>query len=73
MSPSQYLRTPVLTGNDIEVKREEISRYFNATFERYESLFETLIDERGFYQKPIPLRHPLIFYYGHTATFFINK
>lgn len=73
MSSSQYLRTPLLTGSDIDSKRREIASYFNATFERYESLFETLIDDRAFYQNPIPLRHPLIFYYGHTATFFINK
>ena len=73
MSSSQYLRTPELTGSDVNSKRKEISAYFNATFERYESLFETLLDDRAYYQKSIPLRHPLIFYYGHTATFFINK
>lgn len=73
MSSPQYLRTPLLTGDNVAVKREEITAYFNATFERYESLFETLIDDRAFYHKPISLRHPLIFYYGHTATFFINK
>ncbi|MFW5450701.1 MAG: 5-histidylcysteine sulfoxide synthase [Methylophagaceae bacterium] len=73
MSSSQYLRTPLLTGDNSEAKRKEIAAYFNATFERYESLFETLVGDRGYYQKSIPLRHPLIFYYGHTATFFINK
>ena len=72
-SSSQYLRTPLLCGDEPEEKRKEIAAYFNATFERYESLFETLIDDRAYYQQPIPLRHPLIFYYGHTATFFINK
>src|SRR5674476_1605590 len=25
------------------------------------------------YRKADPLRHPMIFYYGHTATFYINK
>ena len=73
MSSAQYIRTPELTGNNVEAKRKEISAYFNATFDRYESLFATLLDDRAYYQKPIPLRHPLIFYYGHTATFFINK
>ncbi|AFJ02533.1 hypothetical protein Q7C_1383 [Methylophaga frappieri] len=66
-------RTPVLAGEDVAAKRREIANWFNATFERYESLFETLENETGFYRKSIPLRHPLIFYYGHTATFFINK
>jgi hypothetical protein len=29
--------------------------------------------DEAYYKKPISLRHPLIFYLGHTATFFINK
>jgi 5-histidylcysteine sulfoxide synthase/putative 4-mercaptohistidine N1-methyltranferase len=53
--------------------RRQLREYFLSTFERYESLFETLAGEDAFYVKPIRLRHPLIFYYGHTATFFINK
>ncbi|MDC9725801.1 MAG: 5-histidylcysteine sulfoxide synthase [Gammaproteobacteria bacterium] len=73
MSSSSFLRTPSLIGSDVAAKRKEISAYFNATFERYESLFETLVSDHAYYQKPISLRHPLIFYYGHTATFFINK
>lgn len=73
MSAQAYLRTPSLSGNDIVSKRKEIADYFNATWQRYESLFEILADDKAYYHKPIPLRHPLIFYYGHTATFFINK
>ncbi|OUR64774.1 SAM-dependent methyltransferase [Methylophaga sp. 42_25_T18] len=73
MATENQLRTPVLIGNDIDEKRQQIAEYFNQTFEQYESLFETLVNEQSFYQKSIPLRHPLIFYYGHTATFFINK
>ncbi|KGM07216.1 hypothetical protein LP43_0825 [Methylophaga thiooxydans] len=68
-----YLRTPILDGKDSTAKRQEIADYFNFTFERYESLFEVLKSDEGFYQKSIPLRHPLIFYFGHTATFFVNK
>ncbi|HKI73771.1 MAG TPA: 5-histidylcysteine sulfoxide synthase [Pseudomonadales bacterium] len=67
------LRTLLLTGDDVDAKREEISRYFNATYDAYESLFETLAGDAAWTVKPIPLRHPLIFYYGHTATFFVNK
>lgn len=70
---SPYLRTPRLDGNDSEQTRREIAAWFNMTFDRYESLFKTLKNEQAYYQKSIPLRHPLIFYYGHTATFFINK
>lgn len=67
------MRTPLLTGNDAGIKRQEIRDYFHATCDRYESLFETLAGEEAYYRKPIALRHPLIFYLGHTATFFINK
>ena len=69
----QYHRTPLLSGHDAEAKRQEIADYFNATWFRYDALFETLSDDRAYYQKAIPLRHPLIFYFGHTATFFVNK
>ena len=73
MSLSGYLRTPVLTGKNNDEKRQQIADYYNVTFSRYESLFETLVSDEAYYQKPNSLRHPLIFYYGHTATFFINK
>ncbi|MCX4193079.1 5-histidylcysteine sulfoxide synthase [Methylophaga sp. OBS1] len=68
-----FLRTPLLDGDDPAAKRREIAAYFNFNFERYESLFDTLKSDEAFYRKSIPLRHPLIFYYGHTATFFVNK
>ena len=65
--------TPWLEGDDPESKREEIRLYFHDTADRYESLFDVLANEEAYYVKPIALRHPLIFYYGHTATFFVNK
>ncbi len=68
-----FPRTPRLDGTDPEAKRAEILRYFHATFDRYESLFQLLAGDEAYYRKPISLRHPLIFYLGHTATFFINK
>lgn len=73
MSEQRFPRTPRLDGTDPEAKREEIRRYFHATFDRYESLFQLLARDEAYYRKPISLRHPLIFYLGHTATFFINK
>ena len=53
--------------------REQVRAAFHATFNRYESLFQLLQGDEAYYKKPISLRHPLIFYLGHTATFFINK
>ncbi len=73
MSSPPFPRSPLLAGGDCERKRAEILRYFHATFDRYEQLFEVLSCDEAYYRKPIPLRHPLIFYLGHTATFFINK
>lgn len=64
---------PYLLSGDIEQKRAEIKDYFNKTYEGYEALFETLKDDSVFYERPCSLRHPLIFYFGHTATFFTNK
>ncbi len=66
-------RTLTLSGNDPEQKRQQLLSYFRQTWELYESLFDCLADERAYYTKAISLRHPLIFYYGHTATFYINK
>lgn len=68
-----YLRTTRLAGMESDAFRAELLTYFNTTFERYESLFNTLATDDGFYRKSISLRHPLVFYYGHTATFFVNK
>lgn len=64
---------PALGGLDPELKRQEIKAYFQETYKRYESLFNIVADEKAYFQKADTLRHPIIFYYGHTATFFINK
>jgi 5-histidylcysteine sulfoxide synthase/putative 4-mercaptohistidine N1-methyltranferase len=68
-----FPRTPQLNGKNSTLFRAQLREYFLSTFERYESLFETLANDDTYYLKPINLRHPLIFYFGHTATFFINK
>lgn len=68
-----FTRTPNLCDADESSFRQVLRNYFVSTFDRYESLFECLASDQAFYTKSISLRHPLIFYYGHTATFFINK
>lgn len=67
------IQMPTLRGDDSDLKRAEIKSYFQYCFRRYESLFTTVVSEKAYYIKADPLRHPIIFYYGHTATFFINK
>lgn len=65
--------TPALSGTEPEQKRQQLLEYFTQTWQCYEQLFTCLADRRAWTNKAIPLRHPLIFYYAHTATFFINK
>ncbi len=62
-----------LSEGTIESKRQEIRDYFLQTYELDEKLFDLLKDKQCLYEQPNRLRHPLIFYYGHTATFFMNK
>ncbi|MCO4799988.1 MAG: 5-histidylcysteine sulfoxide synthase [Colwelliaceae bacterium] len=66
-------KTPLLSGNNIEEKRQEIKAYFANTWHSYESLFSLINNDEAYFLRPERLRHPLIFYFGHTATFFINK
>lgn len=54
-------------------KRLEISNYFSQSFDLFESLFEILASDDVFYKQSEPTRHAMIFYFGHTAIFYINK
>lgn len=53
--------------------RPAIREYFVKTYELYEKLFDIIDDQKAFYIRAEPLRHPLIFYYGHTACAYVNK
>lgn len=66
-------RSIELNGNSTSINREQIREYFHQTSDLYESLFKALKSDDAYHAKPIHLRHPLIFYYGHTKTFYINK
>jgi len=67
------IKIPTLTGKNSEKKRQEIKTYFQYCYKQYESLFNIIADEKAYFQKADPFHHPIIFTYGHTATFFINK
>src|SRR5665647_198109 len=60
------------TGNAKE-KRQEILEYFRKTWAIDEKLYTQLKSDDIFYHRGDPLRHVLLFYFGHTAVFFINK
>ena len=72
-STDAVTKTPLLNEGTVDSKRDEILEYFHKTYSLYESIFECLVDDDAFYARANTLRHPLIFYYGHTAVFFINK
>jgi 5-histidylcysteine sulfoxide synthase/putative 4-mercaptohistidine N1-methyltranferase len=67
------IKAPVLTGTDVKAKKKALKAYFKQTWSEYESLFSLINDDSAYYLRPEPLRHPLIFYFGHTASFYINK
>jgi len=67
------LYPPMLDGTSTEEKRLEILTYFHNTYDLFEKIFDVLKDDSVFYKKSEPTRHPMIFYFGHTAVFFINK
>jgi hypothetical protein len=53
--------------------RQSIRHYFLQTYAVYEKLFDLLKVDAAYYLRSEPLRHPLIFYFGHTATLYVNK
>lgn len=65
--------SPTLLASSVDEKRAELKRYFNNSWQTYESLFSLINNDDAFFLRPERLRHPLIFYYGHTATFYVNK
>ena len=56
-----------------EQNREVVRDYFTNSWDIYEVLFSAIHSDESYYESPDPLRNPLIFYYGHTAAFYINK
>jgi hypothetical protein len=56
------------------VTRRATQDYFDNSWTLYETLFAGLNGEEYFYRPPVHgLRHPQIFYYGHTACLYVNK
>ncbi len=74
---TQFLRSATcsldLHVKSAKQKRLEILDSFNCTYTLYESMNLLNVSPEGFYMRADPLRHPLIFYLGHTAVFFVNK
>ncbi|MDQ7044479.1 MAG: 5-histidylcysteine sulfoxide synthase [Sulfurimonas sp.] len=64
---------PSLEGSSVSLKREEIKEYFLNSYALFEKMFEVLRSDEIFFKKSEVSRHPMIFYFGHTATFYVNK
>lgn len=81
--PPTWWWTGVLPGDKVQslplpnlstCTRKNVFDYFANGWLLNEILFTSLRDTNAFIQPPPHgLRHPLIFYYGHTAALFINK
>jgi len=56
------------------VTRQSAKEYFDNSWTLFEMLFAGLKGEEPFYRPPVHgLRHPQIFYYGHTPCLYVNK
>ncbi len=62
-----------LNGESVEEIRAQLRYYFRQSFDLFESLFDVLKSDEVFYRQSEPTRHAMIFYFGHTAIFYINK
>ncbi len=54
------------------VDREASVRWFRDTRRRTAGMFDLLTDQ-AYYEQPIPLRHPIVFYEGHIPAFSVNS
>jgi iron(II)-dependent oxidoreductase len=52
--------------------RDELRRRYLANRSRSAELFG-IVDPSGYYERPIALRHPIVFYEGHLPAFSFNK
>lgn len=53
------------------VNRQEAVRSYRQNRERSRVFFE-MLDADTYYERPIPLRHPVVFYEGHIPAFSVN-
>lgn len=58
----------------LDAGRLAFLHYFENTWGLTESLFSALTSEEAYFLRPYhKTRHPLIFYYAHPVTFYVNK
>ena len=57
--------------NGTVVDRETVIQSYLGNRQRTRALFDVL-DDDAYYERPIPLRHPVVFYEGHIPAFAVN-
>lgn len=55
------------------LSKQALHDYFANAWQLYETLFGAVVADDSLLRRPDPLRHPLVFYLGHTAVFYVNK
>ncbi|MDP3586539.1 MAG: 5-histidylcysteine sulfoxide synthase [Sulfuricurvum sp.] len=70
---AKQMQSVRLDGKNIENTRIQLRHYFHQSFDLFESLFDLLQSDEIFYRQSEPTRHPMIFYFAHTAIFYVNK
>jgi len=59
---------------DVRSGRAALLAYFENTWRLTETLFSALVSDEAYFVRPYhKTRHPLIFYYVHPVSFYINK
>ncbi|MFZ2490728.1 MAG: DinB family protein, partial [Thermoanaerobaculia bacterium] len=56
---------------DGDVSRDALASWYREARARTQQLFELFVDD-AYYERPIPLRNPLVFYEGHLPAFSVN-
>ena len=56
----------------VPLRAPESSAFFRTMRARSRVLFEQVLREEAYYERPIPLRHPIVFYDGHLPAFALN-
>jgi hypothetical protein len=69
----EVLARTLAQANLRKATRDEVMAYFHNVWRLTDTLFDALKDDSVFYMKPDNLRRPLIFYFAHPATLYINK
>jgi len=65
--------TPMLPPRTDALSADGLRAYLEDSWRLSDELFGALTSNEAFALQPDPLRNPLIFYYGHTAAFYVNK